>query len=80
MTVNRGWSAPESALLLDLMRKAEFPVCASDKDFAGTANQSDCLNVLRNKSQSNMNTKPSAMNSLSFRRGDIWNVILWQLR
>jgi TolB-like protein/class 3 adenylate cyclase len=35
--LNRGWDGPASAVLTGLMRKAGFPVCASDKDLAGIA-------------------------------------------
>jgi TolB-like protein/class 3 adenylate cyclase len=34
--LNRGWSPPEVAILTELMRKAGFPSCASEKDLAGT--------------------------------------------
>ncbi|QIG46294.1 adenylate/guanylate cyclase domain-containing protein [Nordella sp. HKS 07] len=30
---NRGWTAHESAIIVDLMRKAGFPACAADKEF-----------------------------------------------
>jgi hypothetical protein len=32
--LNRDWPASVSAVLVDLMRKAGFPVCATDKDLA----------------------------------------------
>src|SRR4029453_18993185 len=35
--LNRGWAAPASAVMADLMRKAGFPTCAGDKDLAGIA-------------------------------------------
>jgi TolB-like protein/class 3 adenylate cyclase/Tfp pilus assembly protein PilF len=35
--LNGGWPASASAVILDLMRKAGFPACASDKDLAGIA-------------------------------------------
>lgn len=35
--LNRDWSPPEVTLLSDLMRRAGFPACASDKDLVGTA-------------------------------------------
>jgi hypothetical protein len=36
--LNRGWAADARAAMTDLMRKAGFPACASDKDLAGIAN------------------------------------------
>jgi hypothetical protein len=35
--LNRGWSASARPFMTDLMRKAGFPACASDKDLAGIA-------------------------------------------
>jgi tetratricopeptide (TPR) repeat protein len=35
--LNRGWSADAIPVLTDLMRKAGFPTCASDKELAGLA-------------------------------------------
>jgi TolB-like protein/class 3 adenylate cyclase/Tfp pilus assembly protein PilF len=35
--LNRGWAPKASAVMVDLMRKAGFPVCASDKDLAAIA-------------------------------------------
>jgi hypothetical protein len=35
--LNRGWSPKSGAVILELMRKAGFPACASGKDLAGIA-------------------------------------------
>jgi TolB-like protein/DNA-binding SARP family transcriptional activator/Tfp pilus assembly protein PilF len=36
--LDRGWSPPESAKLLDLMQKAGFPICAAKADLADNPN------------------------------------------
>lgn len=36
--LDRGWSPPESARLLDLMQKAGFPICAAKADLADNPN------------------------------------------
>ena len=35
--LNRDWSPRGSAVMVDLMRKAGFPACATDKELAATA-------------------------------------------
>ena len=45
--MNRDWDAPASAVMVDLMRKAGFPVCAGDKDFAAIGSPARLPECLR---------------------------------